>query len=189
MAKGPPRRPGRDHTGLSRIVCSRNHPQPVRQLMSPPGTSLTCPPVLRIVRSCVDFRMPVVDDVPLHGVRRPKISNERNRGVSYAKGSARSVRKLSSAPNSKCAHNFGVVARGLLTGDLMFCTVCEFNDLRVAKLTRLATSGRLLRWPVFSGMACINFSRAKMSAANQANLFRSVWSRYFSRRRCRLAQS
>ena len=111
------------------------------------------------------------------------------RGVSYAKGSARSVRKLSSAPNSKCAHNFGVVARGLLTGDLMFCTVCEFNDLRVAKLTRLATSGRLLRWPVFSGMACINFSRAKMSAANQANLFRSVWSRYFSRRRCRLAQS
>ena len=138
---------------------------------------------------CVDFRMPVVDDVPLHGVRRPKISNERNRGVSYAKGSARSVRKLSSAPNSKCAHNFGVVARGLLTGDLMFCTVCEFNDLRVAKLTRLATSGRLLRWPVFSGMACINFSRAKMSAANQANLFRSVWSRYFSRRRCRLAQS
>ena len=56
----------------------------------------------------------------------------------------------------------------------MFCTICEFNDLRVAKLTRLATSGRSLRWPVFSGIACINFSRPKMSAANQANLFRSV---------------
>jgi hypothetical protein len=27
---------------------------------------------------------------------------------------------------------------------------------------------------MFSGMACINFSRAKMSAANQANLFRAV---------------
>jgi len=40
---------------------------------------------------CVDFRMPVVDDVPLHGVRRPKISNERNRGEGYAKGSARSI--------------------------------------------------------------------------------------------------
>jgi hypothetical protein len=43
----------------------------------------------------------------------------------------------------------------------MFCTICEFNDLRVAKLTRLATSGRSLRWPMFSGMACINFSRPK----------------------------
>jgi len=173
MAKGPPRRPGR----MTRTFTDR-------LLKKSPSTRKAVD-----VSTCVDFRMPVVDDVPLHGVRRPKISNERNRGVSYAKGSARSVRKLSSAPNSKCAHNFGVVARGLLTGDLMFCTVCEFNDLRVAKLTRLATSGRLLRWPVFSGMACINFSRAKMSAANQANLFRSVWSRYFSRRRCRLAQS
>jgi hypothetical protein len=27
---------------------------------------------------------------------------------------------------------------------------------------------------MFSGMACINFSRAKVSAANQANLFRAV---------------
>jgi hypothetical protein len=40
---------------------------------------------------CVDFRMPVVDDVPLHRVRRPKISNERNRGEGYAKGAARSI--------------------------------------------------------------------------------------------------
>jgi hypothetical protein len=66
------------------------------------------------------------------------------------------------------------VAQGLLNGDLMFCTICEFNDLRVAKLTRLATSGRSLRWPMFGGMACINFSRPKMLAATQANLFRAV---------------
>jgi hypothetical protein len=30
-------------------------------------------------------------DVPLHRVRRPKISNERNRGEGYAKGAARSI--------------------------------------------------------------------------------------------------
>jgi hypothetical protein len=30
----------------------------------------------------------VVDDVPLHRVRRPKISNERNRGEGYAKRAA-----------------------------------------------------------------------------------------------------
>ncbi len=56
----------------------------------------------------------------------------------------------------------------------MFCIICQFNELRVAKLTRLATSGRSLHWPMFSGMAWINFSRAKMSAANQANLLGAV---------------
>jgi hypothetical protein len=57
---------------------------------------------------------------------------------------------------------------------LVFCTVRKFNELRVAKLTRLVTSGRSFCWPMFGGMACINFSRIKMSAANQAYLFRAV---------------
>jgi hypothetical protein len=43
------------------------------------------------VGDCVDFRMPVMDDVPLHRVRRPKISNKRNRGEWNAKGAARSI--------------------------------------------------------------------------------------------------
>jgi len=30
-------------------------------------------------------------------------------------------------------HNFAVLARGLLNGDFMFRTICEFNELRVAK--------------------------------------------------------
>ena len=30
-------------------------------------------------------------------------------------------------------HNFAVLARGLLDGDFMFRTICEFNKLRVAK--------------------------------------------------------
>jgi NAD(P)-dependent dehydrogenase (short-subunit alcohol dehydrogenase family) len=52
--------------------------------------------------------------------------------------------------------------------------LAESGATVVAKLTRLATSGRSLHWPMFKGMACINFSRAKMSAANQAKLFRAV---------------
>jgi hypothetical protein len=75
-------------------------------------------------------------------------------------------------------HNFGVMARGLLTGDLMFRTTCEFSDLHVAKIARSATLARSICRLVLSGMVRINFSRPKMSAANEANVL-PCWSRYF----------
>jgi hypothetical protein len=68
-------------------------------------------------------------------------------------------------------HNLAVPARGLLNGNFVFCITCEFNNLRVVKMARLATPARSGCRPVFSGMVCINFSRPKKSVANEANLF------------------
>jgi hypothetical protein len=70
-------------------------------------------------------------------------------------------------------HNFAVMARGLLNRDLMFRTTCEFNDLRVAKIARLATLARSICRPVFSGMVRINFSRLnKDVSSKETNLIR-----------------
>ena len=36
-------------------------------------------------------------------------------------------------------HNFGLMARMLLNGDLSFRVTCDFNELRVAKIAHSAT--------------------------------------------------
>ena len=38
-----------------------------------------------------------------------------------------------------CARNFDVMARILLYGDLSFLALCDFNELRVAKISRSTT--------------------------------------------------
>jgi hypothetical protein len=82
-------------------------------------------------------------------------------------------RKMSNGRNLPIEqpHNLAVPARELLNGDFVFYITCEFNNLRVVKMARLATPARLGCRPVFSGMVCINFSRPKKSVANEANLF------------------
>jgi hypothetical protein len=77
----------------------------------------------------------------------------------------------------KWPYNFGVLARGLLNGVFGFCIGRDFNDLRVAKIARLATSARPIFRSMFSGIVWINFSRPKISAANQPTLLRACWSR------------
>jgi hypothetical protein len=42
----------------------------------------------------------------------------------------------------ECSHNFNVMARMLLKGDLMFRPVCNLNELGVAKIARSTTSAR-----------------------------------------------
>ena len=68
-------------------------------------------------------------------------------------------------------HNFAVLARGLLNGDFMFRTICEFNKLRVAKTACSATPARSICRPAFSGMMCIISCDQKMSAANEPTCF------------------
>jgi hypothetical protein len=68
-------------------------------------------------------------------------------------------------------HNLAVPARLLLNGDFVFCTACEFNNLRVAKMARLATPARSECRRAFSGMVRINFSRSKKSAQMRPTCF------------------
>src|SRR5262245_57965935 len=53
----------------------------------------------------------------------------------------------------ECMHNFSVMARSLLNGDLRFGTMCNLNGLGVAKIARLTTSARSSCRQAFSGMS------------------------------------
>jgi hypothetical protein len=48
--------------------------------------------------------------------------------------------ELKGAPELGSRHNFNVMARMLLKGDLMFRPMCNLNELGVAKIARSTTS-------------------------------------------------
>jgi len=87
------------------------------------------------------------------GSRRPRSAKARNRGKGYVWRCGVRYRELSTARNFdfeagwfspaaslECVYNFGVMARGLLNGDLRFRPMCDFKELRVAKIARSTTS-------------------------------------------------
>src|SRR5450756_1694920 len=72
------------------------------------------------------------------GSRRPRSAKARNRGKGYVLRCGVRYRELSSARNFgfeagrfspaaslECVYNFGVMARGLLNGDLRFRPMCD----------------------------------------------------------------
>src|ERR1035441_2165849 len=89
------------------------------------------------------------------GGRRSKSAKARNRGKGYVLRCGVRYRELSSARNFgfeagrfspaaslECVYNFGVMARGLLNGDLRFRLTRDFKDLGVAKRPHSTTSTR-----------------------------------------------
>src|SRR5450759_1091632 len=87
------------------------------------------------------------------GGRRSKSAKARNRGKGYVWRCGVRYRELSTARNFdfeaglfspaaslECVYNFGVMARGLLNGASRFSTMCDFKELRVAKIARSTTS-------------------------------------------------
>ena len=89
------------------------------------------------------------------GGRRSKSAKARNRGKGYVLRCGVRYRELSSARNFgfeagrfspaaslECVYNFGVMARGLLNGDLRFRPTRDFKDLGVAKRPHSTTSTR-----------------------------------------------
>jgi hypothetical protein len=76
----------------------------------------------------------------LHRGRRPKASNEGNRaGEGGAVLRALIYRGLTLAAAVIC-HNFCVMARTLLMVENSFCIMCNFKELRVAKIAHISTS-------------------------------------------------
>jgi hypothetical protein len=73
----------------------------------------------------------------LHWGRRPKASNEGNRD-----GGTCGVPQALRYVGFEWLHNFKVTARMLLNGDLRFRAPCDFNELRVAKMTHSTTPAR-----------------------------------------------
>jgi hypothetical protein len=53
----------------------------------------------------------------------------------------------------------------------VFCIICIFNDLRVAKMPLLATPARSICRLVFSGTVSINFSRARIQRPMRPTCF------------------
>jgi len=67
--------------------------------------------------------------------RRPKTSKGGNRAGGTCAGAAGV-----SYVGREHLHNLEMTARILLNGDLRFCLACDFKGLRVAKMSRAATS-------------------------------------------------
>src|SRR5450631_1100414 len=95
------------------------------------------------------------DAIHVLGSRRPRSAKARNRGKGYVLRCGVRYRELSSARNFgfeagrfspaaslECVYNFGVMARGLLNGDLRFRPTRDFKDLGVAKRPHSTTSTR-----------------------------------------------
>ena len=79
--------------------------------------------------------------MPLAPGRRPKPSNEGNRaGERVAVPGALIYRGLTLAAAVVCEHNFCVMARTLLMVENSFCIMCNFKELRVAKIAQISTS-------------------------------------------------
>jgi len=72
----------------------------------------------------------------LHRGRRPKASKETALGECGAVPRALIYRGLTLAAAVICQHNFCVMARTLLIVENSFCIMCNFKELRVAKITQ-----------------------------------------------------
>ena len=90
--------------------------------------------------------MTTVPRTPRAGVRKPPREEIAGRdtccGALYGKIDARKFKfgtSWMSAAGLECMRNFDVMARMLLNGDLSFLALCDFNELRVAKIARSAT--------------------------------------------------
>ena len=97
--------------------------------------------------------MPAHADGAAHsGGRRPQTSKGGNRGKGYVRRCGVRYQRLSVARNFdflaggfsknvglECVHNFGVMARVLLTGESRFLSPCDFKELGVIKRARFTT--------------------------------------------------
>ena len=65
------------------------------------------------------------------------------RGYGKLNGAANfGTKSISTTVSLEREHNFDVMARILLNGDLRFRPICDFNELGVAKIARSTTSAR-----------------------------------------------
>ena len=81
------------------------------------------------------------DDAACTGavVRKPPMK-ETARGECVAVPRALIYRGLTLAAAVICEHNFCVMARTLLKVENSFCIMCNFKELRVAKIAHISTS-------------------------------------------------
>ena len=94
------------------------------------------------VCKCEGFRMTAIrDDAACTGavVRKPPMK-ETARGECVAVPRALIYRGLTLAAAVICEHNFCVMARTLLMVENSFCIMCNFKELRVAKIAHISTS-------------------------------------------------
>jgi hypothetical protein len=115
-------------------------------------------------RSCEGFRMTAHrDDSACTGavVRKPPMK-ETALGERVAVPRALIYRGLTLAAAVICQHNFCVMARTLLMVENSFCIMCNFKELRVAKIAHISTSTRIGRTDISkllmpSGENCFRF--------------------------------